>query len=212
MSERRRFFTFPSQKISGRMLLPELANADTAPSTPRRTLNGWKEIAAYLGKSVRSVQRWEVVIGLPVHRIQTPDGQIVYAKADEIDLWRMLSISRRLTNVSLQPNLTCALWGGVNPASRRKPQNRHPQLHGVAMLDGRRRHNHSSGRRRVGTTAGESAADADGFPDRRGCARSAWPERDGPLDVSIQSHRQRNHRTTAPPRRPVPRRRPGWFG
>jgi hypothetical protein len=53
------------------------------------TLNGWKEIAGYLGKSVRSAQRWEREIGLPVHRIRTPDGgQIIYASCPEIDLWR----------------------------------------------------------------------------------------------------------------------------
>ena len=55
---------------------------------PQAPLNGWKEIASYLGKSVRSVQRWEATLGLPVHRIKTPDGQIVYAEPKEIDDWR----------------------------------------------------------------------------------------------------------------------------
>src|SRR5262245_7925657 len=55
---------------------------------PQAPLNGWKEIAAYLGKSVRSVQRWEATLGLPVHRIRTPDGQIVYSEPGEIDDWR----------------------------------------------------------------------------------------------------------------------------
>jgi hypothetical protein len=55
---------------------------------PQAPLNGWKEIAAYLGKSVRSVQRWEATLGLPVHRIRTPDGQIVYSEQREIDDWR----------------------------------------------------------------------------------------------------------------------------
>jgi hypothetical protein len=55
---------------------------------PQAPLNGWKEIAAYLGKSVRSVQRWEATLGLPVHRIRTPDGQIVYSERSEIDDWR----------------------------------------------------------------------------------------------------------------------------
>ena len=53
-----------------------------------RQLNGWKEIAAYLGKSVRSVQRWEVTLGLPVRRIRTPDGVIIYAEPGEIDTWK----------------------------------------------------------------------------------------------------------------------------
>lgn len=55
---------------------------------PQAPLNGWKEIAGYLGKSVRSVQRWEATLGLPVHRIRTPDGQIVYSERTEIDDWR----------------------------------------------------------------------------------------------------------------------------
>ena len=62
--------------------------ADAPTSPPHVMLNGWKEIAAYVGKSVRSVQRWQATLGLPVHRIRTPHGQIVYAAAEEIDAWR----------------------------------------------------------------------------------------------------------------------------
>ena len=52
-------------------------------------LNGWKEIAAHLGRSARSVQRWERDLGLPIHRIATPDGgSIVYALRSEVDAWR----------------------------------------------------------------------------------------------------------------------------
>lgn len=51
-------------------------------------LNGWKEIAAYLGKSVRAAQRWERELGLPVHRIRTAAGQSIYALRSEIDEWR----------------------------------------------------------------------------------------------------------------------------
>ena len=61
---------------------------DVSQPPPRRPLNGWKEIATYLGKSVRSVQRWEATLKLPVHRIKTRDGHILYADADEIDAWR----------------------------------------------------------------------------------------------------------------------------
>jgi hypothetical protein len=37
----------------------------------RRRLDSWKEIAAYLGRSIRTVQRWEREEGLPVHRLAT---------------------------------------------------------------------------------------------------------------------------------------------
>jgi hypothetical protein len=60
------------------------------------TLNGWKEIAAFLGKSVRTAQRWERELGLPTHRIKTPDGQIIFSKRSEIDVWRSSTDQRRL--------------------------------------------------------------------------------------------------------------------
>ena len=64
----------------------------------RETLNGWKEIAAFLGKSVRSVQRWERDLGLPVRRINTPDqGQIVYASREEIEGWRRRMNQRKVS-------------------------------------------------------------------------------------------------------------------
>lgn len=34
-----------------------------------KTLNSWKEIAVYLGLGVRTAQRWELQLNLPVHRI-----------------------------------------------------------------------------------------------------------------------------------------------
>lgn len=63
--------------------------SSSSPDPQSRTLNGWKEIAAHLGKSVRTVQRWETVLALPIRRIRTQDGQIVYANSDEIDRWRL---------------------------------------------------------------------------------------------------------------------------
>ncbi len=51
-------------------------------------LNGWKEIATHLGKSVRAAQRWERELGLPVHRIKTVAGQVVFASRREIEAWR----------------------------------------------------------------------------------------------------------------------------
>ncbi len=48
-------------------------------------LESWKEIAAYLGRSVRTVQRWEARAGLPVYRL---DGVgTVYANDHELDTW-----------------------------------------------------------------------------------------------------------------------------
>ena len=53
-----------------------------------KILNSWKEIALYLGRDVRTAQRWEKKEGLPVHRHLHEDASTVYAYAAEIDEWR----------------------------------------------------------------------------------------------------------------------------
>jgi hypothetical protein len=50
-------------------------------------LSGWKEIAAYLGKGVRTVQRYERECGLPVRRpARRAKGSVVATKG-ELDAW-----------------------------------------------------------------------------------------------------------------------------
>jgi hypothetical protein len=49
-------------------------------------LTSWKEIAAHLGKGVRTVQRWEQELGLPVRR-PAKSRHIVVALAPELDKW-----------------------------------------------------------------------------------------------------------------------------
>lgn len=51
-------------------------------------LNGWKEIAAFFGKSPRTVQRWEAKLHLPVRRLKSESGDVVYAFAHELETWR----------------------------------------------------------------------------------------------------------------------------
>src|SRR5260370_31617610 len=51
-------------------------------------LDSWKEIAAYLRRSIRCVQRWERTEGLPVLRHQHAKGATVYAYRQEVDQWR----------------------------------------------------------------------------------------------------------------------------
>jgi tetratricopeptide (TPR) repeat protein len=50
-------------------------------------LNSWKEIAPYLGRDVRTVQRWERLQGLPVHRHQHNRLSTAYALKSELDAW-----------------------------------------------------------------------------------------------------------------------------
>jgi tetratricopeptide (TPR) repeat protein len=56
---------------------------DVSAATARRSLESWKEIAAYLGRSVRTVQLWEKEERLPVHRLQ--GGVLAYP--EELDQW-----------------------------------------------------------------------------------------------------------------------------
>lgn len=59
----------------------------TASTGPQDRLDSWKEIAAYLKRGVRTVQRWEHTAGLPVHRL-VPDRQgSVFAFKSELDAW-----------------------------------------------------------------------------------------------------------------------------
>lgn len=50
-------------------------------------LVGWKDIAAYLGKTDRTVKRWGRERGLPVHRVPGTAKTSVYAYANEVDRW-----------------------------------------------------------------------------------------------------------------------------
>ncbi len=50
-------------------------------------LNSWKEIASYLNRATRTVQRWEREEGLPVHRLQHQKQGTIYASKSELDAW-----------------------------------------------------------------------------------------------------------------------------
>jgi hypothetical protein len=61
--------------------------ADSTAFEPTDRLNGWKEIATFLGKGVRTVQRWEHKYKLPVYRLGTDGSEIVFAFKSEITQW-----------------------------------------------------------------------------------------------------------------------------
>jgi transposase len=50
-------------------------------------LSSWKEIAAFFGKGVRTVQRWERQFNLPVRRPFGSDKKIVLARTAELERW-----------------------------------------------------------------------------------------------------------------------------
>lgn len=68
-----------------------MAGISTPPSTesflPKPTLDSWKEIALYLNRGVRTVQRWEQALHLPVYRIGKSERGHVFAYRLEIDKW-----------------------------------------------------------------------------------------------------------------------------
>jgi hypothetical protein len=69
-----------------------------------KLLTSWKEIANYLGKSVRTVQRWESDAELPVRRPLNKARGVVSASPEEIDAWlethQFLSTQKTLPNPS----------------------------------------------------------------------------------------------------------------
>jgi TolB-like protein/Tfp pilus assembly protein PilF len=64
----------------------ESPNAREPSLSPRERLDSWKEIAAYLNCSERTVRRWEQE-GLPVHRRAHRSKAGIYAYKREIDAW-----------------------------------------------------------------------------------------------------------------------------
>ena len=53
----------------------------------KQQLDSWKEIAAYVHRTVATVKRWEKKEGLPVHRHLHDKRSTVYAYPSEIDAW-----------------------------------------------------------------------------------------------------------------------------
>jgi tetratricopeptide (TPR) repeat protein len=52
-----------------------------------RRLDTWKEIGAFFGRDERTVKRWEITRGLPVHRLPGGGRANVYANTDELLEW-----------------------------------------------------------------------------------------------------------------------------
>jgi tetratricopeptide (TPR) repeat protein len=61
------------------------ASGQASPADER--LDSWKEIAAYLKRSVRGVQRWEAEEGMPVHRHRHDKRGTIFAFKPELDAW-----------------------------------------------------------------------------------------------------------------------------
>lgn len=64
----------------------DIGDIDTG-SPAHERLDSWKNIAAYLKRGTRTVQRWEREGGLPVHRLAHDTRGTVYAYKSELDAW-----------------------------------------------------------------------------------------------------------------------------
>lgn len=53
----------------------------------REILDSWKDVADYLKRDVRTCQRWERTMGLPVHRLDGSPRARVFVYKDELDEW-----------------------------------------------------------------------------------------------------------------------------
>ena len=62
-------------------------------------LNSWKEVASYLGRGVRTVQRWEQELGLPIRRPRGKARSAVLALRTELDSW-LLHSAQNATSVT----------------------------------------------------------------------------------------------------------------
>lgn len=61
-------------------------------------LTSWKEIADYLGKGVRTVQRWEHELGLPVRRPENVASKnTVMVDTEELERWMRYTFCRHET-------------------------------------------------------------------------------------------------------------------
>lgn len=72
-----------------------VAGRDAAPAN-RKILNSWKEIATYMGRGVRTLQRYERMYRLPIRRPAGKNRSAVMALSDEIDTWLASVPTRQL--------------------------------------------------------------------------------------------------------------------
>jgi hypothetical protein len=80
------------------------------PPTAVERIDGWKEIARYLGRDVTTAIRWEKLKGLPVHRVPGGKRQAVFCYTHEIDAWL------RQDSSDLAPSNSFSIRAAESPA------------------------------------------------------------------------------------------------
>lgn len=101
---------------------PDEQQPDAGPAKER--LDSWKEIASYLKREVRTVQRWEKSEGLPIRRHLHKKQGTVYAYKSELDAWWNQRGVQGSANV--EQNTEPAFAASDGPES---PSESEPKLH-----------------------------------------------------------------------------------
>ena len=140
----------------------------------RQILSGWKEISNHIERGVRTAQRWESLLGMPIHRPALKNGSAVVAFSDELEGW--------LSRTSPQTRDACSAVNGqeennllrvLDDMSILVRQNRQLICHMQALQERRQRarkiHHRIASRARVRTalTAGRGMASLLIFPRRK---------------------------------------------
>jgi TolB-like protein/Flp pilus assembly protein TadD len=88
--------------------------------TAGERLESWKEIAAYLSRSVRTVKRWERLEGLPVRRHLHRHSSSVWAFTSELDAWTLTRQPQHQFTATPQAQATVSGEPAVSQFPRRR--------------------------------------------------------------------------------------------
>jgi len=90
--------------------------AHSAQPAAEDRLDSWKEVAAYLKRGARTVQRWEREKGLPVHRLRPDKLGSVFAFKSELDAWWSSSAVLELSPVlEFSPSVAVLPFADMSP-------------------------------------------------------------------------------------------------
>ena len=79
-------------------------------------LDSWKQIATYLRRGARTLQRWERDEGLPVHRLQHGTLGSVYAYTAELDRWWAERSLQRSPELAAEPSVAVLPFADMSRA------------------------------------------------------------------------------------------------
>jgi hypothetical protein len=143
---------------------PGLTQVPSIPTedVPRDRLDSWKDIAAYMRRDTKTVQRWEKREGMPVHRHLHDKMGSVYAFRSELDTWaqnrRLPTLAEDLPNTRRRRGPVskrrdaARQWLSGGSVARRNTPGRPPQA-AVAIGGGSSRNNLRIRARRITASA-----------------------------------------------------------